>query len=163
MNNNTIRELRAIVKERGLRGYHKLRKAELAALLETPIRPPRRPRQRRSLGRAAIVPKPEEMDLFELQEMGKTRSVVKSKLKNFYDWLVDYVSKSIKEPVGNAFSKVKNHIMSLYGGVKERLGLKEQVEEQAEKEHDEEHVEGVEPVEHVEAMNGAYKSFKIDG
>ena len=103
------------------------------------------------------------MDLFELQEMGKTRSVVKSKLKNFYDWLVDYVPKSIKEPVGNAFSKVKNHIMSLYGGVKERLGLKEQVEEQAEKEHDEEHVEGVEPVEHVEAMNGAYKSFKIDG
>ena len=44
MNNQTIRELRAIAKERGLRGYFKLRKAELVSLLEeTPVRPPRRP------------------------------------------------------------------------------------------------------------------------
>ena len=40
MNNQTIRELRAIAKERGLRGYSKLRKAELVSLLETsPMRP----------------------------------------------------------------------------------------------------------------------------
>ena len=29
MNNQTVRELRAVAKERGLRGYYKLRKAEL--------------------------------------------------------------------------------------------------------------------------------------
>ena len=54
MNNQTIRELRAIAKERGLRGYYKLLKAELVALLETPVRPPRRPGKRKDLGRAAI-------------------------------------------------------------------------------------------------------------
>ena len=164
MNNQTIRELRAIAKERGLRGYYKLRKAELVASLnETPIRPPRRPGQRKSLGKVTLLPKPEEMDVFEQQEMTRTQSVVKSKLNEWYDWLVDYVPESIKKPVSSAFSKAKNHIISLYGGVKKRLGLKEQVEEQAEKEHGEEHVEGVEPVEHTEAMNGAYKSFRVDG
>ena len=163
MNNQTIRELRAIAKERGLRGYYKLRKAELVSLLEAPIRPPRRPGQKRSLGRAVILPRPDQMDVFEQQEMARTRSAVKSKLNEWYDWLVDYVPESIRKPVSSAFSKARNHIMSVYGDVKKRLGLKEQVEEQAEKEHDEEHVEGVEPVEHVEAMNGAYKSFRIDG
>ena len=80
MNNQTIRELRAIAKERGLRGYYKLRKAELVSLLDTPIRPPRRPGPKKSLGRVTLLPKPEEMDQFELQEMAKTRPVVKSKL-----------------------------------------------------------------------------------
>ena len=163
MNNQTIKELRAIAKERGLRGYYKLRKAKLVAFLEAPIRPPRRPGQKRSLGRAAIVPKPEEIDLFEQQEMTRTRSVVKSKLSEWYDWLAGHVPESIKKPVSSAFLKAKNHIMRLYGDAKKKLGLKEQVEEQAEKEHDEEHVEGVEPVEHKQAMNGAYKSFRVDG
>jgi len=47
MNNHTIRELRAIAKERGLRGYYKLKKAELVNLLETPQRPPRRGGQKK--------------------------------------------------------------------------------------------------------------------
>ena len=146
MNNQTIRELRAIAKERGLRGYFKLRKAELVSLLEeTPVRPPRRLGQRVNLGRAAILPRPDQMDVFEQREMTKTRSAVKSKLNEWYDWLVDYVPESIKKPVSSVFSKAKNHIMKLYGDVKKRLGLKEQVEELAEKEHGEEHVEGVNP------------------
>ena len=143
MNNQTIRELRAIAKERGLRGYFILRKAELVSLMETPVRPPRRSGQGVNLGRATILPRPGQMDVIEQQEMTKTRSAVKSKLNEWYDWLVDYVPESIKKPVSSVFSEVKNHIMKLYGDVKKRLGLKEQVEELAEKEHDEEHVEGV--------------------
>ena len=127
------------------------------------MRPLRRPGPEKSLSRVTLLPKPEDMDSFELQEMAKTRSAVKSKLNEWYDWLVDYVPESIKKPVSSAFSKAKSHIMKLYGNVKKRLGLKEQVEELAEKEHGEEHVEGVEPVEHTEAMNGAYKSFRVDG
>ena len=80
MNNQTIRELRAIAKERGLRGYFKLRKAELISLLGTSMRPLRRPEPEKSLSRVTLLPKPEDMDSFELQEMAKTRSGVKSKL-----------------------------------------------------------------------------------
>ena len=43
MINQTIRELRALAKERGLRGYYQLKKADLVALLEAPVKPPRRP------------------------------------------------------------------------------------------------------------------------
>ena len=51
MYNRTIRELRAIAKKRDLRVYHMLRKAELVVLLETPVRSPRRPGQKKSLGK----------------------------------------------------------------------------------------------------------------
>ena len=163
MNNQTIRELRAVAKERGLRGYYKLLKAELVSLLESPIRPPRRPGQKNSLGKVTVLPKPEAMDIFERQEMTKTRPVVKKKLSEWYDWLVSYVPKSIKEPVSKAFSKVKSSIMGLYEGGKEKLGLKAKVEEKAEREHGEEHVEGLTPVKHKSAMNGAYKSFRLGG
>jgi len=160
MNNQTIKELRAIAKERGLRGYYKLKKAELVSLLETPIRPPRRPGSKKSLGKVTLLSKPEDMDSFELEEMVKTRPVVKSKLVEWHDWLVGYVPKSIKEPVSNAFEKVKSSIMGLYERAKKTL----KGEEEAEKEHNEEdHAEGVESAEHEQAMNGAYKSFRIDG
>ena len=104
LNNQTIRELRAIAKGRGLRGYYNLRKAELVSLLETSMGPPRRP------GRAAM----DQMDVFEQQEIARTRSAVKSKLKKWYDWIVDYVPESVKKPVSSAFSMAKNHICLLY-------------------------------------------------
>ena len=34
MNNNTVKQLKAIVKERGIKGYYKLRKADLINALE---------------------------------------------------------------------------------------------------------------------------------
>ena len=85
MNNHNMQELRAIAKERGLRGYYKLRKTELISLLETPIWPPRRPGPKKSLGKVTLLPKPEDMDVFEQQEMVKTRPVVKSKLTEWRD------------------------------------------------------------------------------
>ena len=36
MNNKTVKQLNAIAKERGIRGYYKLRKAELINTLEAP-------------------------------------------------------------------------------------------------------------------------------
>ena len=95
--------------------------------------------------------------------MAKSRPVVKSKINEWYDWLVDHVPKSMKEPVSSAYFGMKNRILSLYGDVKERLGLKDQVEEQAEKEHGDEDQQSAEPVEHEHAMNSAYKKFRIGG
>ena len=52
--------------------------------------------------------------------------------------------------------------MGLYEKAKKTL--KGEVEEEAEKEHkNEEHAEGGELVEHMHAMNDAYKSFRIPG
>ena len=64
MSNQTIRDLRAIAKKRGLRGYCKLRKAELVSLLGVP---------KKSLSEVALFFKPEDVDFFEQLEMREAR------------------------------------------------------------------------------------------
>ena len=96
--NTTVTELKALARDRGLRNYSRMRKAELVALLQNnppptsrtrpphPNRPPpppptqtwepiddRRPRQ----------PTQQEMDIFEQREMSKSRPQVKSKLNKW--------------------------------------------------------------------------------
>ena len=68
-----------------------------------------------------IVSSPQEMDEFEKEEMKNSRLVVKNKLNEWYDWLVDYVPKPIKNAVGKAFAKAKNSILGLYDGAKKTL------------------------------------------
>ena len=47
------------------------------------------------------------MDEFEKEEMKKSRPVVKDKLNESYDWLVDHVPKPIKNAVSKKKFKVK--------------------------------------------------------
>ena len=60
------------------------------------------------------------MDEFEIEAMRKGRPVVKNRLNEWYDWLVDYVPKPIKIAVGKAFLKVKNSILGLYDGTNKK-------------------------------------------
>ena len=84
MNTKTVRELRSIVKDKSLRGFYKLKKADLLALLleqsseEIPTPPPRASGKegRRSLP-VKIILSSQEMDEFEKEEMKKSRTVVK--------------------------------------------------------------------------------------
>ena len=112
-------DLKAFAKERGLRGYSKLKKAELITFLQNnlpaprprqlhPTRPPppppqsvrfrpdrpRQPELLRQLGERQ--PSSQEMDIFKLQEMTKNRPQVTSKLNDWHDWLVNHVPKTIK-------------------------------------------------------------------
>ena len=109
-------ELKALARDRGLRNYSRLRRAELVALLQNnpppapwapvprrplppsqmstwepmddrlrPDRPaPRRPRQA-PLSVGSVTPSPQEMDIFEQQEMSKSRPQVKNKLNDWYN------------------------------------------------------------------------------
>ena len=62
----------------------------------------RRPRQPpRSVG--SVTPSPQEMDIFEQQEMSKSRPQVQSKLNKWYDWLINHVPKPIKDDASRAF------------------------------------------------------------
>ena len=54
-----------------------------------------------------MIPHPQEMDKLKEQEMPKNRPVVKNKLNEWYDWLVDYVSKPPKRAGNKAFLKVQ--------------------------------------------------------
>ena len=50
--------------------------------------------------------------------MSKSRPQVKDKLKEWYDWLVNHVSKPIKEKASKAFKTFKDKIMGLYERVR---------------------------------------------
>lgn len=53
--------------------------------------------------------------------MAKRRRVVKSKLSEWYNWLVDFVPEPIKSAINKGFSTVKNIILNLYNGSKKTL------------------------------------------
>ena len=57
----------------------------------------------------------------EIEEMNKSRPVVKNKINEWHDWLVDYLPKPIKNAAGKAFLRGKNSILGLYDCVKKTL------------------------------------------
>ena len=135
-----VTELKAITRERGLRGYSQLRKAELIALFrpapqtrpagpheQRPPRPskgpwppaPRRPPPQSVRFRPDRLTQPslQEMNIFKQQEMSKSQPQVTSKLNDWYDWLVNNVPKTIKDCASRAFKTFKDKIMGLYNRV----------------------------------------------
>ena len=62
-------------------------------------------------------PTQQEMDIYEQQEMSKSRPQVKNKLNDWYDWLVNHVPKTVKDKASRAFKTFKDKIMGLYNRV----------------------------------------------
>ena len=65
--------------------------------------------------------------------------MVKNKLSEWYDWLVDYIPKPIKNAVSKAFLRWENSILWLYDGAKKTL--KDDAESEARKENQKEDVD----------------------
>ena len=124
-----------------------------------PRQPPRTNGERRPVPPINIIPSPQEMDEFQKEEMKKSRPVVKNKLNEWYDWLVNYVPEPIKNAVSKAFLRAKNSILRLYDGAKKTL--KGDVQSEAEKKNQEEEKEDVDltPHENKRAFKGAFKSL----
>ena len=169
MNTKSLRELRSIAKDKGLRGFYKLKKDDLLALLleqsseemSTPA-PRGKGKERRPVLPIKIILSPQEMDEFEKEEMKKSRPVVKSRLGKLHKWLDDHISIPIKNAVDEAFLRLKNSILRLFDRAKKTL--KDIVKKEAEEEQQQEK-EGVDltPHEHGRALKGAYRSFAIPG
>ena len=165
-------ELKFLERERRLRGYSRMRKAELVALLQnspppsqscasTSPTPPtqtwepiddRRPRK----------PGPQEMDIFEQQEMSKSRPQVKGKLNKWYDWLINHVPKPIKDGASKVFKTFKDKIMGLYDRV---AGSTQWSKGSSTTERG---AASAEPkpfksIELEQAFGGAYRSYRING
>ena len=62
-------------------------------------------------------PSPQEMDIFEQQEMSKSRPQVKGKLNKWYDWLINHVPKPITDGASKAFKTFKDKIMGCIIGL----------------------------------------------
>ena len=133
-----VMELKALTRDHGLRNYSRMRKAELIALLwnnpppapqmstwepiddRRPRQPPHSTERGASAGQAfasTSVPSPQEMDIFEQQEMSKSRPQAKSKLNKWYDWLINHVPKPIKDGASKPFKTFKDKITGMYNRV----------------------------------------------
>ena len=111
MNTKRIRELRSIVKDKGLRVFYKHKKADLLALLleqsseEMPTPPTRKGKEGRRTLPVNIIPSPQELDEFRKEEMKKSRPVVESRLSRLDKWLDDCVPKPVKKVVKFFFER----------------------------------------------------------
>ena len=98
--NNTVKQLRALAKSQGLKGYYKLNKSNLIDVIKN-----------------HIASSAQDMDVFEKQEMAKNRKVVTSKINKFYNWLISFVPEPIKDKSGKAYRLMKSQILGLYKSV----------------------------------------------
>ena len=156
-------ELKSLARESRSRGYSRMRKAELVALLQnspplgqcrasTSPTPPtqtwepiddRRPRK----------PSPQEMDIFEQKEMSKSRPQVKGKLNKWYYWLINHVPKPIKYGASKAFKTFKDKVMGLHNRVTGSAGKETRIKES----------KPFKPIELEQAFGGAYRSYRVNG
>ena len=119
-------------------------------------------RNRRRGFASANVPSPQEMDIFEQQEMSKSRPQVKSKLNEWYDWLINHVPKPIKDGASKAFETFKDKIMGLYNRVTGSTANQTQRSTGSECPASTE-PEPFKPIELEQAFNGAYRSYRVNG
>ena len=153
-------ELKSLARERRSRGYSRMRKVELVALLQNSS-PPGQSRTSTSPtqtwepidDRRPRKPSPQEMDIFEQQEMSKSRPQVKTKLNKCYDWLINYVLKPIKDGASKAFKTFKDKVMGLYKRVTGSTGNEMRIKEPT----------PFKPIELEQAFRGAYRSYRING
>ena len=165
-------ELKSLARDRGFRNYSRMRKAELVALLQnspppgqsrasaaptprTRPPPPPPPTQTREPidDRRPRKPSPQEMDIFEQQEISKSRPQVKTKLNKWYDWLINHVPKPIKDGASKAFKTFKDKVMGLYNRVTGSTGNETRIKEP----------KPFKPIELEQAFGGAYRSYRING
>ena len=167
--NMRIPELKSLAREHRLRNYSRMRKAELVALLHNnpppaprtrpprPTRPPPPPPPAQTWepidDRRPRKPSPQEMDIFEQQEMSKSRPQFKGKLNKWYDWLINHVPKPIKDGASKAFKTFKDKVMGLYNRVTGSTGNETRIKEP----------KPFKPIELEQAFGGAYRSYRING
>ena len=158
--NRRMPELKYLARERRLRNYSRMRKAELVALLQN--NPPPAPRTRPPPptqtwepidDRKPRKPSPQEMDKIEQQEIIKSCPQVKTKLNKWYNWLINHVPKPIKDGASKAFKTFKDKVMALYNRVTSSTGNETRIK----------HPKQFKPIELEQAFGGAYRSYRING
>ena len=120
-----------------------MRKVDLISLLEesfsqplSPVAPTRRKGKRRPVKHVKIILNPQEMEIFEKQKMEKSRPLVKSKLHEWYDWLVNHVPKTVQSKANDVFKTFRKKIKNSWRKVLGRS--KDTTADEAGKEHQEE-------------------------
>ena len=145
-----VPELKSLARDRGLRNYSRMRKAELVPLLQNNGTPedPRNPTPAPGLLHHLHQLKLGNQKMIGEQEMSKSRPQVKTKLNKWYDWLINHVPKPIKDGANKAFKTFKDKVMGLYNRVTGSTRNETRIKEP----------KPFKPIELEQAFGGAYRS-----
>ena len=148
MENLKVKELKALAKERGIKGYYRMRKAELIQAL-TPVGDPSQPQN------IMDQPIPEiDIPILEPSQPENTSKVsqlknlaskaakpVKREINKFADWIISKVPEPIKKTVNERVDSLKERVNRIFKRYDNLLT----------------------PREHKTAIKGYFKTFRVNG
>ena len=154
MEGKLVKQLKTLAKERGIKGYYKMRKAELIDVLEEeseifysandqfipevdiPIPAPSRVTQIKNLATNVAAP-------------------VKSVINRFTGWLLNYIPEPIKSAVNERVENLKERVNSIFRR-REEVGQPIEDVNSPEEDH-------LTPREYKTAIKGYFKTFRVNG
>ena len=148
MENLKVKDLKALAKERGIKGYYKLRKAELIQAL-TPVGDPSQPQNIMDQPIPEIdIPILEPSKPANLSKVSQLKNLasnaakpVKREINKFADWIISKVPEPIKKTVNERVNSLKERVNRIFKRYDNLLT----------------------PREYKTAIKGYFKTFRVNG